>query len=92
MKEKLLKSIKFFVSFLLPLSWILGFAAAMTERNAYVKSHFFLHFGIRIVLLLIVVRVVYDMRLREIKGWYGFFCTVATLIVSGLSMWLHLVI
>ena len=89
MKTKLTKTVKYFVSYLLPLYWVLGFAAAMTERNVYIKSNDFLFYCIRIALIIIVVSVVYDMRSHDIKGWHVFVCSVAALIIALLSFCIH---
>ena len=89
MKTKLKKTLFYFFNFLLPLCWVMGFAAAMIERYEPVKTNTFLYISIRAALIVLILQVSMDTRSRGIKGWYSVVCLVAAIGIAALSMWVH---
>lgn len=80
----------YLVGNLLPLSWVIGASMAMSERSAYLKTHYALYLAIHATLIVLVCVTVGDMYGRGIRGWRWFFCALAMLMVILLVLWLYL--
>ena len=90
MKTKIKKTFVFFVTTLLPLSWVWGFTYAMLYKNEKVESSLFLYMSIRVALIFPVAMLIGHMDDKEIKGWYSVASIIASLGVMLLCTWIYI--
>ena len=90
MKEKLLKTIKYFIVRILPIAWVIGFVNAMIFRHDLINTSFILFSCLYIASVFCFIMSLLEMKEREIKSWYYFISSVTALLIMGLSMWVYI--
>ena len=89
-KEKLKKTAIYFLSFLLPLSWLHGFARAMAFRYDLRSTSMVLYVCLTFVSFIFLCIMWRDMYERGIRGWYSVVCIILSFAIgAGVILWLH---
>jgi len=89
MKDNIKKVTIYFLFFLLPISWLIGFTYAMVSLYKLQDTHFLLSLFLRITPIFIGTYIGRDMWEKGLRGVYSIIILVASIGVVGLSMWLH---
>jgi len=90
MKTKMQKTFIFFISILLPLNWITGFAIAMLYNNKKTETNFLLYGSVLLSVATLTGVMVDYMKYEQIKAWYSVACEIASLGILILSAWIYI--
>jgi len=83
-----------FLLFSVPVSWVMGFAAAMAaDRVDFTESNVWLYGSVRVLAIPLLIGLVLEgLRVRNIKGLYAFSCWSVVTIVFFTSFILYILV